>query len=94
MPSIDGHDAVPCGVDQVVSLHFSPGAAPQVGQSTASIFVAVSSFFMVPSTCVCALSSPRPGCATVSIRGEAMDGDNKIQKMGGTARETLNKPGL
>jgi hypothetical protein len=30
----------------VVSLHFSPGAAPQVGQRTASIFFEVSSFFI------------------------------------------------
>jgi hypothetical protein len=45
----------------VLSWHFSPGAAPHVGQATASIFCAVSSFFIAqeeyfkPSGRVCTL---------------------------------------
>jgi hypothetical protein len=46
----------------VLSWHFSPGAAPHVGQATASIFCAVSSFFIAeeeyfkPSERVCTLA--------------------------------------
>jgi hypothetical protein len=46
----------------VLSWHFSPGAAPHVGQATASIFCAVSSFFIAeeeyfkPSGRVCTLA--------------------------------------
>jgi hypothetical protein len=51
----------------VLSWHFSPGAAPHVGQATASIFCAVSSFFMAeeeyfkPSGRVCTLAHPFKG---------------------------------
>jgi hypothetical protein len=46
----------------VLSWHFSPGAAPHVGQETASIICAVSSFFIAgqeyfkPSGRVCTLA--------------------------------------